>query len=60
MLPYRKKRDSLLSRQLKIDKDWLENKPSEKRAKKSPHPAVAGLPNKDSGVRHWGLEPQTP
>ena len=24
------------------------------RAKKSPHPAVAGLPNKDSGVRHWG------
>ncbi len=26
----------------------------------SPHPAVAGLPNKDSGVRHWGLEPQTP
>ena len=28
--------------------------------KKSPHPAVAGLPNKDSGVRLWGLEPQTP
>ena len=31
-----------------------------KEQKKSPYPAVAGLPNKDSGVRLWGLEPQTP
>ena len=33
---------------------------SYKSAKKSPYPAVAGLPNKDSGVRLWGFEPQTP
>ena len=30
---------------------------SYKSAKKSPYPAVAGLPNKDSGVRLWGFEP---
>ena len=33
---------------------------SYKSTKKSPYPAVAGLPNKDSGVRLWGFEPQTP